>query len=1368
MRKLRSPWLVKLITPLMSLSLVWLEMCPSYALAARMNREEEARKPVIQVAEALKKHNGPVTSVPKAPVQNVRSLSADEMQKVRGRGALRNPYFNGTLPWQRSFHDVNICTGNLFKSFTDMQVAPARGAGLVLQRTYNSNDARVGPFGVGWTHAYDIRVQEAPDVAAQSGNNTDTKVDDVPRTDFFGGKHTYHRDADGLYSPPPYMHDELNSDYGKFLVNGPPQIFDDTERSADGTIKHFMNIVTKPDGSSANERACDYIQDRHGNTTTLTYAQSYVQPDGSTRKLLTKVTDPSNRNIVFTWTNLGTTGAPAYRVTQVQGPYDNGVSVAGVTYRVTYDYYTDTNSPNAANELYNLKAVHLDPDGLNRTTVFTYTSCTDSAHTGQTENGLLASIQQTGVDSYAQGHLVSYTYQVPDVYAGSSASLAYATSSVWVNTITEPAGVDANNVPRTTLWTIGVGNSNNYHIYNSTPGLPGVASLSMQVLMDWDHLRMTDLSAGEPDITGSWHDIVYDAQNNPIYKTSVGSVTLTGPWAPLAQEDAFQYDTMGHVIQHQAVSANYTTPMPAQPTAYFPGIETATYYDASKYFQKASSTDMNGHTSTTDYYDNQDPSVGNRGELKWGRDARYTITGKQYSYTYNSYGQKLTETNLNDVVTQNTYGDKWGNLTNTVQDSGTGHLARSTSITYDVASHVVNSVDPAGQASAFQCNVLGQPLTVTAPATPYTPAETMSYVYDGAGRTVSITDSRGQTLMAYELGDDRTHSVTDPITGTTTYTYGISGERSSMSLPSGRAWKYAYVVGGYQQSTVVPSDDPNKVMPKLKSISDDQGRVTEYQIDPMGRLIQIKSNEIFDTNGALKSYMQADYSYDGPQLYGYQYSHLWLASIKTSWHTTVGYQNTSRLLSENDYTYDNGGLRQTNQITMPVTNADGSPQYTGGTPVYDGSGNVTNEITSTRTETYGYDEVNRLTSVNYGDGETQSYQFDPMGNRLVKGDTVGGTTTTTTYGYDAANRLTTLNGNTSAYTNDADGNTLTGGGRSLTWDSQNRMTKSVIGGVTSTYTYAADGLRRSLTTNGVTTNYGYDASMIVSEYQKDAQNQNVATVTYLQGQNGPTCRIDETQQDEGYYNATGTLPAGLQARGRSKWYVFDGLGSVVGEVDYNGNLTGTKHFDVYGATRATTGTATTRQGFVGSLGHQTDTVTGLVYMQARYYDPMIGRFASEDPHHDRTNWYIYCDSNPTNGVDPTGKWLLLAAILICGIVGAFWEGKANGFTFKNLLIGFLIGVLVAAAGIAFGWVGGAIAGAILSGADAAWRHQNWVVAALLGAVFGGIGGWLGQPLKGAGAAAAADNTVQEIAYILWGIMDGSGQAAAGAAADASS
>jgi len=45
---------------------------------------------------------------------------------------------------------------------------------------------------------------------------------------------------------------------------------------------------------------------------------------------------------------------------------------------------------------------------------------------------------------------------------------------------------------------------------------------------------------------------------------------------------------------------------------------------------------------------------------------------------------------------------------------------------------------------------------------------------------------------------------------------------------------------------------------------------------------------------------------------------------------------------------------------------------------------ITDDQNNTRTETYGYDALSRLTNVNYADGITQSYTFDPMGNRLSK------------------------------------------------------------------------------------------------------------------------------------------------------------------------------------------------------------------------------------------------------------------------------------------------------------------------------------------------------------------------------------------------
>jgi hypothetical protein len=337
----------------------------------------------------------------------VRELSDAELGELRGSGPYRNKDLAGTMPWHRSFRDVNLCTGNLFKSFTDIQVQPARGAGLAWQRTYNSNDDREGPFGIGWTHAYDIRIEEKPDPAAPA-----TRSLGVRRADFFGGQHSYRRDADGLYSPPAYMFDELSSNYSIFLENGPPEVLDDTQRGMDGTVKHFISGGNDPNGTPAPVRACDYLEDRHGNRTSLTYGTTVTLTDGSTRKLLTAVTDPSGRSLVVTWTNLGSTGSPAWRITQVQGPFNMGTPV----YTVSYEY----------DGSYQLWKVHQDPSGLNRVTTFGYTSLSGMSGT---ESGLLASITDP------LGHAVSYSYCLTNPINGTPA----LTGSPWVWRVIEPS-----------------------------------------------------------------------------------------------------------------------------------------------------------------------------------------------------------------------------------------------------------------------------------------------------------------------------------------------------------------------------------------------------------------------------------------------------------------------------------------------------------------------------------------------------------------------------------------------------------------------------------------------------------------------------------------------------------------------------------------------------------------------------------------------------------------------------------------------------------------------------------------------------------------------------------------------------------------
>ena len=167
------------------------------------------------------------------------------------------------------------------------------------------------------------------------------------------------------------------------------------------------------------------------------------------------------------------------------------------------------------------------------------------------------------------------------------------------------------------------------------------------------------------------------------------------------------------------------------------------------------------------------------------------------------------------------------------------------------------------------------------------------------------------------------------------------------------------------------------------------------------------------------------------------------------------------------------------------------------------------------------------------------------------------------------------------------------------WDSQNRLYSCTYNGTTSTNTYASDGLRHRMVSGTTTTDYAYDSTMMVREFTGTG----TVKATYLPGPRGVEYRRDDV---------AGTV----------RWYVYDGLGSMMGEVAPDGTLTRTQSFDVYGAVRTSSGTATTKHKFVGSLGHPSDDETGLVYMRARYYDPVVGRFVSEDPAANGNNWLL--------------------------------------------------------------------------------------------------------------------------------------------------
>jgi len=106
----------------------------------------------------------------------------------------------------------------------------------------------------------------------------------------------------------------------------------------------------------------------------------------------------------------------------------------------------------------------------------------------------------------------------------------------------------------------------------------------------------------------------------------------------------------------------------------------------------------------------------------------------------------------------------------------------------------------------------------------------------------------------------------------------------------------------------------------------------------------------------------------------------------------------------------------------------------------------------------------------------------------------------------------------------------------------------------------------------------------------------------------------------------------------------DALGSPVAATDESGNVLWREHYSPFGA--KLDNSEQSKGNDVGYTGHQFDNDTGLVYMQARYYDPLIGRFYSNDPVGYTAanpvmsfNRYMYVNNNPYKYTDPSGQIL---------------------------------------------------------------------------------------------------------------------------------
>jgi RHS repeat-associated protein len=101
------------------------------------------------------------------------------------------------------------------------------------------------------------------------------------------------------------------------------------------------------------------------------------------------------------------------------------------------------------------------------------------------------------------------------------------------------------------------------------------------------------------------------------------------------------------------------------------------------------------------------------------------------------------------------------------------------------------------------------------------------------------------------------------------------------------------------------------------------------------------------------------------------------------------------------------------------------------------------------------------------------------------------------------------------------------------------------------------------------------------------------------------------------------------------YFANDYPGSVVGMIDASGNLDKTYGYRPFGTVHDSTGTPANSLHFGA---RELDGETGLYSLRARYYDPSLGRFISEDPLGlaGGINLYRYSNNDPINAVDPYG------------------------------------------------------------------------------------------------------------------------------------
>ena len=632
--------------------------------------------------------------------------------------------------------------------------------------------------------------------------------------------------------------------------------------------------------------------------------------------------------------------------------------------------------------------------------------------------------------------------------------------------------------------------------------------------------------------------------------------------------------------------------------------------------------------------------------------------GNEAKFEYNHYGEKTKAIDGLGNSTAYEY-DSVGRLLKVIDANGI-----KTTYTYDLSGNKLYMTDGRGKTTSYIYGAFGKLRSVK-------DADEISilYQYDLEGNLVNKTDKNGyHTSFVYDsrklLLEKEVVETGDKIT----YSYDSTGNKTGMSDASGDT---AYTYDANNRLTEVSKTGHTQLrysydqIGNILKVTDSAGNTTAYTYDKASRMETVtfdggKLTYQYDKNG---NRLSLAYSSGVKEEYKYNKDNEVISLVNKK----AGGEEISRYL----YTYDPAGR----QITK--TDSYGTTNYT-----YDKAGRILKVDGPGKIDIYAYDGAGNRIAVNetYKSLQPSGFIDDATGNdvqyllkktdytysnagkliklveRMYDGSDKEVLRKTVNYYYDAnGNELS----NTASWThphsiklrqstkgavyadnmeNEADSlidrvnNTFDGFGRLI-------KVERISAGVRSesTFIYNGDNLRVSKTvkksTNGykaIVTNYLYDRQKVILETDGNDK----LKTRYVKGIN---------------------YIASISAGNKTSYFLFNGHGDVVQTVDKDGEVLNNYDYDIWGNPTLTVETAECAIRYAGEF---YDSETGLYYLRARYYNPYIGRFISEDSYWGEDNnplslnRYTYAHNDPIQYIDPTGYAAVTKAALSAVVVGA--------------------------------------------------------------------------------------------------------------------